>query len=36
MNKLEQFQEKLHTSRLLLIKSVQQCILHLTNQINKK
>jgi len=36
MNKLEPFQEKLHASRLLLVKSVRQCLIHLTNQINKK
>lgn len=36
MNKLDQFQEKLHTSRLLLIKAFHQCLIHLTNQISNK
>lgn len=36
LNKLELFQEKLHASRLLLVKSVRQCFTHLTNQITKK
>lgn len=36
MNKLEKFQEKLHASRLLLIKSVRQCLNHLTKQITNK
>lgn len=36
MNKLEQFQEKLHASRLLLVKSVRQCLIHLTDQLASK
>ncbi|XP_026820117.1 activating signal cointegrator 1 complex subunit 2-like [Rhopalosiphum maidis] len=36
MKKLEKFQEKLHASRLLLMKSVRQCLIHITTQITNK
>jgi len=36
MNKLEKFQEKLHASRLLLLKIVRQCLIHIPTQITNK
>jgi len=36
MNKLEKFQEKLHASRLLLVKSVKQCLIHIPTKITNK
>lgn len=36
LNKLELFQDKLQAIRLLLVKSVQQCLIHLTDQISNK
>ncbi|XP_050424873.1 activating signal cointegrator 1 complex subunit 2 isoform X2 [Adelges cooleyi] len=36
MNKLEQFNEKLHATRLLQVKCVHQCLNSLTEQINTK
>lgn len=37
MKKLDQYKEKIHASRLLLVKSVRQCLIHLTDQFaNKK
>ncbi|CAI6353516.1 unnamed protein product [Macrosiphum euphorbiae] len=36
MNKMEKFQEKIHASRLLLVKSVRQCLFHISTQITNK
>ncbi|XP_060841960.1 activating signal cointegrator 1 complex subunit 2-like [Rhopalosiphum padi] len=36
MNKLEKFQEKLHASRLLLVKCVRQCLIHISTQTTNK
>ncbi|XP_003248804.3 activating signal cointegrator 1 complex subunit 2 [Acyrthosiphon pisum] len=36
MNKLEKFQEKLHASRLLLVKSVKQCLIHIPTKTTNK
>lgn len=36
MDKLEVFHDKLHAARLLLVKSVRQCLFHLTDPIKNE
>lgn len=36
LNKLDQFQEKIHTARTLLVRVVQQCLSLLTNDVMTK